>query len=132
MKRVRLVAMIAVVGLALTVGAGAQSAYAESVSCWAGVDGGPYRSGDLVITNVTWQCTPGIQQQIAPYVTLTAPDGTRYSNSARCYNTTYCIVSVSAPYTYGTWTARAEYAYVVAYDGTSSYFFGGSASTYIP
>lgn len=101
------------------------------MSCWADITA-PYHIGSNTVAAATWQCSPGIQQQIAPLISLTAPDGTPYTSSTRCYSTDNCAVTVSAPWVSGTWTSRAEYAFVVASDGTSSYFLDGSASQYLP
>lgn len=118
---------------ALAAGVNAQKAHAASASCWADISF-PAHIGSNTEATATWQCSPGVQQQIAPLISLTSPTGTRYTASTQCYNTTYCAITVSAPWSSNgnPWTARAEYAYVVDYDGVSSYFFGGSASAYLP
>jgi hypothetical protein len=130
--------LAAVLVAAVAVGFGAQRADValaagvkeQSVSCWADVSY-PAHIGSNAVTTVMWQCSPGIQQQISPYASLTSPSGTRYTNTNQCYSQTYCAVTVSAPFEAGYWTARAENAYVVAYDGSSSYFFGGSVTWYL-
>ena len=101
-----------------------------SVSCWASTSGPTYVSG-TVVASVTWQCTPGTQQQMAPYISLTAPNGTRYGAATQCFNTSVCSVSVSAPYSGGNWMARSDYMYVVDYSGTSSYVFGPAYYAYL-
>lgn len=96
----------------------------RSISCWASTSG-PSHVGSNVVASVTWQCTPGIQQQMTPYISLTAPDGTRYGSAgATCYTTTSCPANVNAPYSSGTWSARSDYVFVVDYNGNGMYFFG--------
>jgi hypothetical protein len=102
----------------------------HTVSCWASLSGPTYSAGN-VVASVTWQCTPGTMQQMSPYISLTAPNGTRYTMPNTCVNTTFCPVSVSAPYSGGTWKAQADYLYVVDYTGVGQYFFGPSNSLYL-
>jgi len=75
----------------------------------------------------------GVAQQISLVASLTFQDGTRYQFTKTCYSTESCSVNpMSAPWQSGTWTAKADYAFVVAYDGSSSYWSGGQISQYLP
>jgi len=102
------------------------------ITCWADI-GYPNRSGSNVISYNTWQCSSGIEQQISLVASLTAPNGTRYQFTKTCYSTQSCSYNpMSAPYTPGTWTAKADYAYVVYGDGSSGYWWGGQISQLVP
>src|SRR6478672_5370219 len=96
-----------------------------SVTCWADI-GYPGQVGSNVVSFNDWQCSPGIEQQISLVASLTDSAGTRYQFTKTCYSTQSCSYNpMSAPYHPGIWTAKADYAFVVAYDNSSSYWFGG-------
>ncbi|MBW8770711.1 MAG: hypothetical protein JF589_13215 [Gemmatimonadetes bacterium] len=144
MSRSRRIARAFAVAVAVVaVGFGAQRADAAlvasanlgarpSVTCWADI-GYPNHVGSNVVSFNDWQCSPGIEQQISLVASLTYQDGTRYQFTKTCYSTQSCSVNpMSAPWQSGTWTAKADYAFVVAYDNTSSYWSGGQISQYLP
>lgn len=103
-----------------------------SITCWADI-GYPGHVGSNVTSYNTWQCSAGVQQQISLVASLTFQDGTRYQFTKTCYSATYCTFSpMNAPWQSGTWTAKADYAFVVYGDGSSSYWFGGQIAQYLP
>ena len=103
-----------------------------SITCWADI-GYPGHSGSDVLSFNDWQCSAGLEQQISLVASLTFEDGTRYQFTKTCYNTQSCSVNpMSAPWQSGTWTAKADYAFVVYGDGSSGYWFGGQISQYLP
>jgi len=141
MKRYRhfVAVLVAVVALGLVIShadaalaprANAPGAKARFGDCWADVSY-PTHIGSNVQTTITWQCN-GVPVHIAPVASLTLqyPE-TRYTATPHCYNTSSCAATVSAPWVSGTWTAKADYAYV-DHGGWSAYYWGTSIEVYIP
>ncbi|MEO6525210.1 MAG: hypothetical protein ABIP93_01160 [Gemmatimonadaceae bacterium] len=116
---------------ALAPGAKTPRTNARMGDCWADVSY-PAHIGNNTETTITWQCTNGTPQQIAPLASLTSPSGTKTNVSRQCYGTSSCAITVSVPWSSGTWTAKADYAYVVAWDGSASYYWGGTIAQYLP
>jgi len=102
------------------------------ITCWADI-GAPGQSGSNVVSYNTWQCSAGLEQQISLVASLTYQDGTRYQFTKTCTWTQSCSYNpMTAPYQPGTWTAKADYAYVVYGDGSSGYWWGGQISQLVP
>jgi hypothetical protein len=102
------------------------------ITCWADI-GYPGQVGSNVVSYNNWQCSAGIEQQISLVASLTYQDGTRYQFTKTCYYTQSCSYNpMTAPYRAGTWTAKADYAYVVYGDGTSGYWWGGQIAATLP
>ena len=91
------------------------------------------QSGSNVVSYNTWQCSAGLEQQMSVVASLTFQDGTRYQFTKTCTWTQSCSINpMNAPWQSGTWTAKADYLYVVYGDGTSGYWWGGQISAYLP
>lgn len=68
---------------------------------------GPYPNGTSVTAVSSFTCTKEVGRMVVEG-TLTAPDGTITTTSATCYLTTICSAQLSAPLSYGIWTALAK------------------------
>ena len=103
-----------------------------SITCWADI-GYPGHNGSYVQSFNDWQCSAGLEQQMSVVASLTFQDGTRYQFTKTCTWTQSCSINpMNAPWQSGTWTAKADYLYVVYGDGTSGYWWGGQISAYLP